>query len=426
MLFFYNLIQILGLIFLWPLALLVVACKAKYRLRIPKRLGVGLDSLLREVSPGKPRIWIHALSVGEVISAVPFVRALRAQYPGASLLFSAATSSGQRYAENLPDFPIDVIIPFPLDFYPVAFRFIRKVRPDLFILIETDFWPNFLHGLQKEKVPALLVNGRVSQKSYTRYSAFQPFFLSMFNSFQALAMQRRQDMEKMVELGVDATKLMVLGNLKYDAVLPAAEVVRPFGKKDFSIDPDRPVFIAGSTHDGEEEMLCSVFQKLLRRFPRLFMVIAPRNIERADAVAKIVQQKGFSVARRSAGVERDDQVMVLDTMGELAGLYAIADLAFVGGSMVDQGGHNPLEPAVFGVPVFFGVHMEDFADVAEEMIVEHCAEQVETAEQLMDAIRRFLESADLREKTGDAARVFVSVRQGVNHRHIELVERVLS
>lgn len=425
MIFFYNLLQILGFCLLWPLVLLVVACKAKYRLRIPKRLGLGLGSLLADIGRGKPRIWIHALSVGEVASAASFVRSLRQHYPHASLLFSAATSSGRRYAQNISDFPVDAIIPFPLDLYPVTLRFIRTVRPDLFVLIETDFWPNFLHGLRREKVPALLVNGRISQKSYTRYSAFQPFFLPMFNSFQVLAMQRRQDMEKMIELGVDPARLMVLGNLKYDAVLPSA-AVRPCTRADFTIGPDRVVFLAGSTHDGEEEIVCAVFQKLLRRFPLLFLVIAPRNVERSDSVVKLVRQMGLSVARRSKGVAGEDQVMVLDTMGELAGLYAVADLAFVGGSMVDQGGHNPLEPAVFGVPVFFGMHMEDFADVAEEMMAEQCARQVQTADQLLEGISGLLLDEKLRKKTGNAARVFVSSRQGVNLRHMELIERVLS
>ncbi|MFZ5759237.1 MAG: 3-deoxy-D-manno-octulosonic acid transferase [Thermodesulfobacteriota bacterium] len=424
MIVFYNIVQVAVLLLLWPLILLVVVGRAKYRARMPARLGLGLDRYLAQLPAGRPRIWIHVLSLGEARSALSLVRALRQRYPGATLLFSCTTTAGERFVRSLADFPIDRLIPFPLDLYPVTRRFIGAIRPDLFVLVETDFWPNLLHGLQRAAIPAVLVNGRISEGSYTRYRRLRPLFLPLFASFRVLALQRRLDMERMAELGVKRQRLRVLGNLKYDAVLPTA--VRPFAREDFAIGSHRLVWIAGSTHPGEEEIVCAVFQRLRHAFPALFLIIAPRAVERADEVERLVRRHDLAVSRRSSGMEADNQVMVLDTMGELAGLYAIADIAFVGGSMVAEGGHNPLEPAVFGVPVFFGVHMEDFADVVEEMMAEGCAEEVGDAEELAEKIAPLLADEVLRKEWGTTARTFVTARQGVNDRYLDLIGEALS
>jgi len=424
MLAVYNLIQLLGLVFLWPLLLLLVAGKAKYRLRIPARLGFGLRELAEKIPAGRPRIWIHALSVGEVSSAVTLVHAVREHFPDAVLLFSAATASGEKFAGNR-GLPVDLFIPFPLDVYAVVRRFVKILRPDLFLLVETDFWPNFLHQLAAENISALLVNGRISRKSYRKYSIFQAFFLPMFRSFSFLAMQRQEDVEKMVRLGVAAARVKNLGNLKYDAILPKMGG-RMVVRKDLGIDEGRTLFIAGSTHDGEEEMLCRVYQELVRRFPDLLLLIAPRNIERAAAVVKLARHQGLAVSTRSAGGRADDQLMVLDTMGELAGLYRLADVAFIGGSLVAAGGHNPLEPAVAGIPVFFGPHMEDFADVVEDMLAAGCVIQVGNENELLQGISFYLQDPQLRKEKGGAARRFVEARQGVNMRHIDLIRQVLS
>ncbi|MCK9296058.1 MAG: 3-deoxy-D-manno-octulosonic acid transferase [Desulfobulbaceae bacterium] len=425
MLAVYNLIQLLGLVFLWPLLLLLVVCRAKYRLRIPARLGLGLSELAGKIPAGRPRIWIHALSVGEVSSAVTLVQAIRVQFPDAVLLFSAATSSGEKFARSSKGLPVDLFIPFPLDVYPVVRRFVKALRPDLFLLVETDFWPNFLHEIAAENIAALLVNGRISRKSYRKYSFFQAFFLPMFRSFSFLAMQRQEDMEKMVSLGVAADKVKNLGNLKYDAMLPKMGAGH-LSRKDLGIAAARPLLIAGSTHDGEEEILCRVYQELAGRRPDLFFIIAPRNIERAAAVVKLARNKGLAVATRRTGSKPDDQLMVLDTMGELAGLYRLADVAFIGGSLVPQGGHNPLEPAVAGIPVLFGRHMEDFADVVEDMLAAGCASQVNGEDELLQGIAVYLQDAGKRKEKGEAARRFVEARQGVNMRHMNLIRQVLS
>ncbi|MBI5559521.1 MAG: 3-deoxy-D-manno-octulosonic acid transferase [Deltaproteobacteria bacterium] len=426
MLLLYNMIQLLGLVLLWPFLVLLTLCRTKYRARIPARLGFGLLALAEKIPAGRPRIWIHALSVGEVASAVTLVRALRSHFPEAVLLFSASTSSGERYARAVPSLPVDSFLPFPLDAYPVVRRFVKLLRPDLFILIETDFWPNFLHVLAAANVPALLVNGRISRKSYTRYTSLRPFFQPLFDSFTILAMQRQEDVHSMISLGLRPDKVAYLGNLKYDAMLPAACNRKIIDRAELGVPLGSIMLIAGSTHEGEEEIIGRVFGKLLEECPSLFLIIAPRNIERVPGVLQYIRRQGFAASNRSTGLRSGDRVLVLDTMGELAGLYGLADLAFIGGSLVAAGGHNPLEPAVLGTPVFFGPHMEDFADVVEDMLSAGCAVQARTEDELYRGIRLYLGNQELRKEKGKAAREFVESRQGVSMRHIELIRQVLA
>ncbi len=421
----YNLIQFIGLIVFWPVFLLLILCKAKYRLRIPVRLGFGLGNLAEKIPDGHPRIWIHALSVGEVSSALRLVHAIRENFPQAVLLFSTTTSSGEKFVRNHRELPVDLFVPFPIDLYPVVRRFVKLLQPDLFILVETDFWPNLISQLQFCKIPTLLVNGRISRESYKKYSNFQAFFLPMFQAFTCLAMQRQEDMDKMISLGVDAERIKMLGNLKYEAMLPKQCKVAP-ARSSLGIDEKCLLIIAGSTHEGEEEILCGVYQSLAENFPSLYLILAPRNIERVSAVEKLVRKKGLHVSRRTQGTHVGDQVMLLDTMGELAGLYPLADVSFIGGTLVEEGGHNPLEPAAAGVPVFFGPHMEDFADVQEDMLAADCAEQVAGGEDLEMRMSEYLRDAAKRKTKGEAARKFVESRKGVILHHIDLIRQVLS
>ncbi len=425
MLVVYNIFQPAALVLLFPLLLLVVLWKAKYRLRIPARLGFGLAELVKKIPPGKNRIWIHALSLGEAASSVSLIHALHREFPDTVLIFSSTTLSGEKFIRNLPGLPVDLFLRFPLDIAPVVNRFIKMVRPDLFVLVETDFWPNFLHGLKKNEVGTLLINGRISQKSYTRYARFQPFFLPMFNSFSVLAVQRRQDVEKMMRLGVAEEKIQLIGNLKYDALLPDIRQ-SSLGRRDFGIDEDRFVLVAGSTHPGEEEMLCGVFAELVKEFAGLLLVIAPRNIGRGPQILDIFTKKGFRSSCRTVKPRVAEQILVLDTHGELAGLYGLADLAFVGGSLVDKRGHNPLEPAAAGTPVFFGPYMDDFADEVEDLLAEKCAVQVRAADDLLGQLRFYLLNKEAIREMGQSAQDFVMQRRGVTKRYIDLIRQVMS
>jgi len=431
MLILYNLLQWLGTLLLLPLLVVIVAATPKYRGRIPGRLGAGLDKLVAGLRDSRPRIWIHALSVGEVSSAVPLVKSIRESFPAHAVVFSATTRTGEELARRKLAEHVDLFVPFPLDFSFAVKRFIGLVRPAAFILVETDLWPNFIHTLARENIPALLVNGRVSQKSFNLYRKLGFLFAPLFDSFCFISMQTAADAEKMIDLGVAPGKVKPLGNLKYDAALPdkvpglpGSDVIR----RDFQIPPGKTVWVAGSTHAGEEEIIVAVFKDLLSLMPDLFLVVAPRQPDRTAAVIALASAKGLNSRRRSAGAggaATDCQLMVLDTLGELASLYSICDMAFIGGSLVADGGHNPLEAAAHGRPVLFGPHMDDFNEIAGDLLRIGGGRCVRSADELAAAMKLWLNDAGEREKAGGKAMELVRRHQGVTGRHLEVLRDIL-
>lgn len=423
--FFYNGILFLALIVFAPLLFVKIILTPRYRSRILRRLGLGLP---RELPGAHPRLWIHALSVGEVSSSRPLVKGLRARFPGATLFFSSATRSGEAYAREVLAEQVDAFVPFPLDAPFCVKRVMEAVQPDLFILVETDLWPNFLWTLQRLRVPALLVNGRISGSSFDRYRKLRWFFLPLFASFRLITMQTAADARSMTSLGVDEEKIKVLGNLKYDAVMPEIDLIdREAGREKYSIPGDALLWVAGSTHPGEEEIVLEAFRKLQRDFPRLFLVIAPRNIERAPEVLKIAaagEAGGVSLRSASFSGERR-KIMILDTFGELAGLYGICDLAFLGGSLVPEGGHNPLEPAAYAKPVIFGPHMDDFGEISKGLLLAGGALTVRSKDELRERLRELLNDAALRSRIGAKGKKLITEQQGVTSRHLEVIRQIL-
>jgi 3-deoxy-D-manno-octulosonic-acid transferase len=321
---FYNIFQIISLILVSPLLLVKAIISPKYRGRVLLRLGFGLEKLTQNLPEGEKRIWVHALSVGEVLSAQPLVRELRAAYPDMGLIFSASTKTGEKLSRDVMVKEVDLFVPFPFDLYNVTRKFINCIDADLFILIETDFWPNFLHILAKLNTPAILVNGRISQKSFTRYQRFRFIFLPMFKIFKFISMQTTADVDNMVALGVDANKVKALGNLKYDAVLPNTvgwkEEQRPtsFYRQQFGISQEKVVWIAGSTHAGEDIAILSAYKRLSLLFPDLFLVVAPRNVERGREVKEIAESLGLTVRQRTAPFDDEEfpgtPLLILDTI----------------------------------------------------------------------------------------------------------------
>ncbi|MBC8318028.1 MAG: hypothetical protein H8E41_08980 [Desulfobulbaceae bacterium] len=425
MLFIYNVIQLLGLIILAPVVVFVIIFKPKYRGRVFTRLGYGLAGTLAKMDRSRHRIWIHALSVGEVASVRTLVQEVRAEYPESVILFSSTTRSGEQHARvTLADY-VDFFIPFPLDNYWVARYFVTFVRPDLFVLVETDFWPNFLHILKSENVPAVLVNGRISGEAFVNYRRFALLFLPMFQSFRGLAVQREDDVAMLRSLGVSAEKISRLGNLKYDVLSPdSVKNDLPSGQR-FSILENKIVLVAGSTHAGEEKVLLDMCQKMMDVCPSFFLVIAPREIGRSQSIKQLAEKMGIRMFLRTGNSEDNAQAMVLDTLGELASVYSLADFAFVGGSLVPRRGHNPLEPAAKGKVVFFGPHMEDFIDIVTDMLSDTVAIQVSSAESMVSEIKKLLENPDSHKVCGRRAADFVSHRQGVTRQHIDLLREIV-
>jgi len=424
LLFFYNLLMIVGAIVFAPLIFVKVILTPKYRSRFARRMGIGIACPSVE-NRGAPRIWLHALSVGEAASARNLVRELRKEFPLCTIIFSASTSSGERFARELLRDHVDWFISFPFDLLWSVHRVVSLVQPDIFVLVETDFWPNFMEVLKKKKIPAVLVNGRMSEASLQRYRKFRWFFQRLFGSFAHLAMQTAQDAENLQMLGVAKERFSVLGNLKYDAALPGVDQENVVDRAALHIPSDAVVLVAGSTHPGEEEILFRVFARLRSDFPDLFLVLAPRNIARGKELEDLAARHGMRAFCRSGAAEGGESVLVLDTLGELAAVYSLCDAAFVGGSLVPERGHNPLEAAVFAKPVLFGPSMEDFSEIARDLRAAGGAIQVSDADELLNSFMLILGDVDFRQRTGVKAGEAVAGQRGAALKHIALLRKLL-
>ncbi|XOF34229.1 MAG: 3-deoxy-D-manno-octulosonic acid transferase [Candidatus Electrothrix sp. YB6] len=422
----YNfLLTVLGLLLL-PLLLPVVLGRAKYRGRILERLGLKTERIREQLGSfgSRPVIWIHALSVGEVTSALPLARTLRRDMDSAVLVFTTATSSGRKIAESLIAPYADLVCSGPLDLRFAVRRYLAAIRPNLFILVETDFWPNWLDLLNRRNIPAMLVNGRISEKSFIRYTRFSFFFRPLFRCFALLSMQTAEDRRKMIALGVPADRVMTLGNLKYDMEPPVPE------RMNFThstLLEEKRIWVCGSTHPGEEELLFAAFRDRRNATSpsrdNSFLILAPRNIDRGDELVALARRFGLDASTRSSGAEHGN-VLILNTLGELAACYRLADFAFVGGSLVREGGHNPIEPAIHGVPVLFGPHMEDFAEIALELVACGGAQAV-TAESLTEAASALFADEKKRAVMGTAARNLVEQHRGGVLRHVQVIRELI-
>ena len=416
-----------GILFL-PLAAVLALAGKKYRGRSLQRLGLTLPSCLpdRQQKNREPVIWLHALSVGEVTSALPLVRGLRKKYPDARLYFSTTTRTGLHTARQLCGPLADAVFFAPFDFFFSVRRFIHLLQPSIFILVETDFWPVWLGQLNKRKIPCLLVNGRFSLRSITRYRRLGFFFRPMFDCFQFLSLQTARDMEHLRQLGIAATKMKNLGNLKFDA-RPDSSTIPSMHRSDLGISTHGRVLICGSTHPGEEELILAAWKTIQEksRIADPALIIAPRDIDRATAIEQLARKAGLATTRRSNNQVIKADVYLLDTMGELAACYRLADIAFIGGSLVPAGGHNPLEAAAAGIPVLFGPHMEDFAEISRDLIAAGGAAEVTGSDDLADQVIHLLAGEKSR-IMGQAAREFVVTNQGVVNNHLREVQRLLA
>lgn len=419
----YTLCQLLLLALFSPLLLTMALLREKYRTTLPARLGIGLADLLPKDAAAGKTVWVHALSVGEVSSARPLVIGLRRTFPDCRILFSATTATGMRTARSLLAGHVDAILPFPLDLRPVISSYLRTLRPDLFILVETDFWPNLLTMLKAAGVPSILVNGRISARSFSRYRRVKPFVQYLFRSFTHLCMQTEVDRRNMELLGVEPGRLHCLGNLKFDAQPAAA--AHGAGRTAIPAPPGSVVFIAGSTHEGEEDSIFSIVAELKKRYPELFLIIAPRNPERSREIAESAGRYHLVPALRSESQAQTADCLLIDTLGELPWLYGQADIAFVGGSLVAQGGHNPIEPASQGIPVLFGRHMEDFSEISRDLLDAGGALTVSNQSELAATLASLVASEERRHAIGLQARAFVDSQRGVVDRHLRIIHPYL-
>lgn len=413
----YNLLLAVLLVGALPLLPLVALMGERYRAGLGQRFGFYPKALLRELASQRP-LWIHAASVGEVRSAEPLARALKARAPERKLLLSTFTATGNRIARKISC--VDAVIYLPLDFPGIPRRALRAFDPSLLVIIETEIWPNLLRAAHRRGTTALLLSGRISERAFGRYVLARGFFRRVLQCFTGCAMQSAADARRLVALGADEEKVSVVGSLKFAGDFASNN--RPFP------EPGGPLLVAGSTHRGEEAVVLQAFRRARERFPELLLVLAPRHPERFGETERLLQESSFDFARKSRCAPSEyfsREVLLLDSVGELPQFFAQAAVAFIGGSLVEVGGHNALEPARSRKPILFGPHMANFREIAEELKRRKAAVEVRDAEELARALIDLLGNEEKRRQMGERAAEAAGVQADALERNLELVQRYL-
>lgn len=375
------------------------------------------------------RIWIHALSVGEVISSLPFVTALKEQHREMDIVFTASTKTGFDMAEQLffkRDLGrVDQLGYFPFDLGICIKKIRRLIDPEVVIIVETDLWPNFLYEMKKKNIPVILINARLSKSSLNGYLFFKKFFARFFSSLTLIMTQTSLDKRRFQRLGIDSGKILVTGNIKFDHPLEDMDKNKIERMKDrLGMQRQTQVFVAGSTHEGEEKILCRVYKNLKKKFPELSMILAPRDPKRCPALLSYFLSKDVQAVLMSkmGELKACPHVILVDKMGELFQLYAICNVAFVGGSMVQRGGHNPLEPAAFSKPIFFGTDMSDFLLISNLLLDHGGAKRVNSEQDLGQELEILLENNLARQHMGTKSFEVFSRNSGAVQRIIKNME----
>ena len=424
---FYTLAIVLLAVVLSPWFAYQALRYRKYVANLPQRMGYLPVSFNLD---GDESIWIHAVSVGEVLTARALLPELRQRYPGLRIFLSTTTLSGQQVARTrLSD--ADAVFFLPFDLPPFVNRTLRLVKPRLFIMMETEIWPNLLRACRRHGVKTMLVNGRISSRSYPRYRLARGFFRGVLADVDRFCMQSDESARRIIDIGADAGRVTVTGSLKFESLeSPALAAGRGAGRvlRYFRIPASRPVFMAASTLKGEETPVLSAFAALRRVQPSAMLIIAPRKPERFGETEDLARAEGFRVLRRTelaVDSEPRADVVVLDSIGELAHLFQVATVVFVGGSLVDQGGHNILEPAVHGKPIIFGPHMQNFAEIASTFLASQAAIQVQTAAELSEVCVRLASDPVERARLGAASRALVEANRGAKPRTLDAIAQLL-
>ncbi|QTA91016.1 3-deoxy-D-manno-octulosonic acid transferase [Desulfonema magnum] len=419
MIVLYNILFFIGMTLSFPLILLIVLLSDKRRKTVLQRLG------LTRVPNFQFPIWIHALSVGEVLSVVPLVKALKKRF--GNIVFSASTKTGFDIANTLLKEHTDAVFFFPYDLIFSVKHLAKQISPALVIIVETDIWPNFLFEMKKRNIPVLLVNARLSKKSFLGYQRLSFFTKPLFLKFSEICAQSDEDTRRFGVIRGSSDHIRTTGNIKFDqandsVTAEEAEQLR----KSMKVEPSRKILLAGSTHKGEEEIILDVFSRVKKKYDDLLLIIVPRDPGRASAISRIFKSPGFSsvtmseLGKITPGEKTD--VIIIDTIGLLRKLYAVADIAFVGGSLVCSGGHNPLEPAVFSKPIIFGHDMSDFAEIATLLLKSGGAVQVRDAESFYEAVIMFLSDPKKAQCAGYQAFKVFYANKGAVEKILQLIE----
>jgi 3-deoxy-D-manno-octulosonic-acid transferase len=400
----------------------------RYGNHLKERLGFIPAELVRNLA-GSPRIWIHAVSLGEVGVAAAIVRALKEILPGCSIIVSTTTEHGRELARKTFEKDIPVIFG-PIDFVGSVRKALASVRPDVLVFLETEIWPAWLIEAHRMGIRTALINGRISVRSIGGYLKFRPFFCQILKNVDAFSMITEEDAERMKALGAPANKIQVCGNAKYDFL---GDQVDPSTEKDMrqalNLDDTQPVFVAGSTREAEEDMVLDAYKRILKAYPETILIIVPRHVERSGAIGSLVAKRGLGYQLwsdlGSDRAKRTERVIIVDVFGELFRIYSVGTIVFCGASLVPLGGQNPLEAAVWGKPVFYGPSMDDFQDA--KAILEKVGAGIPVAgpHVLADKACWFLSHPESLWSAGQRAKEAVMENHNTAQRHARVVSGLI-
>jgi 3-deoxy-D-manno-octulosonic-acid transferase len=421
---FYNALLLLGFSIGFPLYCPFVLLSGRHRRGLPERLG--FKKSVTPVASGRPRVWLHAASVGEVQTARALLPALRDQLPGAVFLLSTMTEQGRAVAISQLESDVECFLA-PLDLPFAVKKVTRRVRPDLYICLETELWPNLLRQLKETGAELVLLNGRLSERSLGHYLKIRGLMREVLSCFSRISVIQPVDAERFIMLGAAREKVVINGNAKYDlARAPDAQTGEKY-RRLLKLEPEQRVLIAGSTRQGEERLLVAAYQQLRKKWPDLICILAPRHLERLSEVRLLLDKAGenFELLSELRKRDRIHSIVLVDTMGELADIYAVGTYIFCGGSLVKRGGHNIMEAAVWGKPVFYGPYMNDFADAKELLETAGAGFKVDSAENLSAAITALAENPGAYGHAARQAGAAVLRQQGSARRQARLAAEAL-
>jgi 3-deoxy-D-manno-octulosonic-acid transferase len=419
--FIYNLFWPVGLLFFLPGYFAKMIRRGGYRKKFGQRLGIYDDNVRARVSQQRST-WLHAVSVGEVNVALKLANALRALEPDLHCVLTTTTTTGFALAnKNAP--PWVEVMYTPLDYWPIMRRAFAVIAPARILLVEAEVWPNLVATTHARRIPVALVNARLSPRSERRFRRFRVFVAPTFRLLDLICVQEQGDVERWAALGVERSRIHHTGSIKYDPENADIDPALPRNVlRELNIE-DRPILFGGSTHPGEEEILARIFGELRAKFPQLFLILAPRHVERSPEVRRVLEQLGLRVASRNrlpTGGETVD-CLLIDSTGELRNWYAIATVAFIGKSLTAHGGQNPVEPIMTGVPVIFGPNMENFAGLALSLVARGGAVQVDSSSDLQKAIVDLLNNSRLRQTLVENANAVLREHAGAAARTAKLI-----
>ena len=390
-----------------------------------ERFGVYSKAKGDALAAAKDAIWIQAVSVGEVALCRDLIPLIKARFPGRTIILSTITKTGNDLAKQL--FSNDtVIIYFPLDFSFIVRKVLRLTRPKTYMMVETEIWPNFLKAIERNAIPAILINGRISDRSFGKYKLAKPFLRKILRNMNALCMQSKADAERIIALGARPERVKVTGNMKFDIQVKESRISGNELRGQLSLGQGDELLVAGSTHAGEEEALVAAFKELIQKFPKLKLLIAPRHIERVREVEKVIKKIGFTPVRLSTNhkpqtANHQSSIYILDTIGRLNDFYSIATIVFVGGSLIKHGGQNPIEPAIYEKPVIFGPYMFNFKNVAEAFLAKGGAVRVGNNSELVPALYNLFADKKRQSEIGRIARQVILENRGATEKNLSCV-----